>query len=187
MNVILLGGPGAGKGTQGKILAESVGVPKIATGDLLRAAVRGGTPLGRQAQHYMDQGLLVPDDIILGLIEENLAADEAKDGVIMDGFPRTIPQAEAVDRCLAQRDAGVDEVVNFEIPDDELVSRMMGRAAQEGRSDDTPEAIRKRLAVYREETAPLVAFYEERGVVTGIDATGTVDEIAARVASAVAA
>ena len=145
MNIILLGAPGAGKGTQGVILSERAGLPKIATGDLLRAAVRDGTPLGRQAQEYMDQGLLVPDEIILGLIEEVLASADAAAGVIMDGFPRTTHQAEAVDGFLGSRNDLVDRVVTFEVPDDELINRMLGRAEEQGRSDDTPEAIRKRL------------------------------------------
>ena len=185
MNIILLGAPGAGKGTQGDILAKKAGLPKIATGDLLRAAVKAGTLLGQQAQSYVDRGLLVPDEIILGLIEEKLASKEARQGTIMDGFPRTIAQAEAVDGFLSSRGDQIDSVVAFEIQDEALIRRLIGRAGEEGRSDDTPDAIRKRLQVYREQTAPLLQFYDERGVMTMIDATGSVDEVAASVAKAI--
>ena len=185
MNVILLGAPGAGKGTQGDILAGKADLPIIATGDLLRATVKAGTLLGQQAQSYMDRGSLVPDEIILGLIEEKLGSKEAGQGVIMDGFPRTIAQAEAVDGLLSSRGDQIDSVVAFEIPDEILIRRMIGRAGEEGRSDDTPDAIRKRLHVYREQTAPLLQFYEERGVATMVDATGSIDEVAARVAKAI--
>src|SRR5207249_1339116 len=142
---VLLGPPGSGKGTQGALLARRLNAPKVSTGDLLRSAVRDGTPLGKRAKSYMDQGLLVPDEIILGLIEEVLASEAARGGVVMDGFPRTIAQAVAVDRLLAARGAGsgarIDKVLSFEVPGDELVRRMQGRAGQEGRSDDTPEAF----------------------------------------------
>lgn len=185
MNIILLGAPGAGKGTQGDILAKRVGLPKIATGDLLRAAVKAGTLLGQQAQSYMDRGLLVPDEIILSLIEEKLGSKDARHGAIMDGFPRTIAQAEAVDGFLSSRGDQIDSVVAFEIQDETLIRRMIGRAGEEGRSDDTSDAIRKRLQVYREQTAPLLQFYEERGVMARIDATGSVDEVAASVAKAI--
>lgn len=185
MNVILLGPPGAGKGTQGKILADRLGVPKVATGDLLRAAVTNGTPLGRQAQDYMDQGLLVPDEIIMGLIEEVLKAPEAEQGIVMDGFPRTTVQAEAVDMLLRDRGGRVDRVLNFVVPDDELVNRLRGRAADEGRTDDTPETIRKRLAVYREQTEPLVVYYRDRGLLTEVEAAGTIEDIAERVQEAI--
>ena len=187
MNIVLFGAPGAGKGTQGEILAANEGIPKIATGDLLRAAVKAGTMLGTRARDYMDRGLLVPDKIILGLIEEKLSAQDAERGVIMDGFPRTINQAEAVDRLLAARGKQVDRVLALDVPDDELVRRMVGRAQEEGRSDDTTDAIRKRLQVYRQETAPLLQYYEERGIVANISATGTVDEVAERLAQAMPA
>ena len=186
MNIVLLGAPGAGKGTQGDILAGKLGVPKIATGDLLRAAVNAGTPLGKQAQEYMNKGDLVPDDVILGIVKEKLASPDAAKGVIMDGFPRTIAQAEAVDELLATRGSRVDKVVTFDVPDGELVIRMLGRAEAEGRSDDTPDTIRKRLEVYQSETAPLISYYERQRVVTRIDATGTIQDVAGRVDSAIA-
>jgi adenylate kinase len=184
VNLILLGAPGSGKGTQGALLSTRLGIRKIATGDLLRAAVHDKTPLGTRAQSFMDQGLLVPDEIILGLIEEVLKAPDAKQGIIMDGFPRTPGQAEAVDRLLGARGQQVDRVLLIDVPEEELMRRMLGRAAQEGRSDDTPETIRRRLHVYREQTAPLVAYYRERGLMTLIPGTGTVEEIAARVKEA---
>jgi adenylate kinase len=185
MNIILLGPPGSGKGTQGAILAERMGIPRVSTGDLLRRAVERETPLGQQARSYMDQGLLVPDEIIMGLIEEVLASPEADGGILMDGFPRTVPQAKAVDEALAARSATVDCVLNITVPEDELVRRMMGRAREQGRADDTPETIRRRLQVYLEQTAPLVAYYEERGVVRTVDGSGNIDEIAQQVASIV--
>jgi adenylate kinase len=134
----------------------------------------------------MDKGLLVPDDVILGLIEEVLGAPAAKDGIIMDGFPRTVPQAEAVGKLLAKRKARVDHVLNFDVPDDELVTRMQGRAKAEGRADDTPEAFQQRLKVYRKDTAPLIDYYKQQGVLTAIPATGAVEVIAERVTKALA-
>jgi adenylate kinase len=181
VNLILLGAPGSGKGTQGALLSTRLGIPRIATGDLLRAAVGDGTPLGRKAKTYMEQGLLVPDEIIMGLIEEVVSSPAARNGVIMDGFPRTIPQARAVDGLLAASGRKVDRVLLIDVPEDELVRRMLGRAAQEGRSDDTPETIRKRLAVFRAQTEPLIAHYSAQGVMTAIPGTGTVEEIADRI------
>jgi adenylate kinase len=185
VNIILLGPPGSGKGTQGALLSERMGAPRVSTGDLLRAAVRDGTPLGKKTKSYMDQGLLVPDEIVLGLIEEVLNSPQAKSGILMDGFPRTTAQADAVDRLLAARKMQVDKVLNLEVPDAELVRRMQGRAAKEGRADDTPEAFQQRLAVYREQTAPLVDYYRKRGKLANVPGLGTVDEIAARARKAV--
>lgn len=184
-NLILLGAPGSGKGTQGALLADRLHLRKVATGDLLRAAVRDETPLGLEAKGFMEQGMLVPDSVILGLIDEVLSSPEARHGIIMDGFPRTVAQAEAVDERLKARDLQVDHVLSFEVPEAELVSRMTGRAAAEGRADDTPEAFRKRLEVYREQTAPLLDFYERRGIVTVLDGTGSIEEIAQRAYQAV--
>lgn len=186
MNIILLGPPGAGKGTQGALLAEQMRVPKIATGDLLRAAVKNGTELGTKAQGYMDQGLLVPDDIILGLIREVLESPEAAEGVIMDGFPRTVAQAQAVDEFLGMRGTQVDRVLTFEVPEPELVTRLLGRAGQDGRSDDAPGAIQQRLAVYRAQTEPLIQFYDDRGILRQINGVGSIENIAERVSGALA-
>ncbi len=141
-----------------------------------------GTPLGKRAKSFMEKGLLVPDDVILGLIEEVLASQQAQDGIIMDGFPRTIAQAEAVGRLLGERDKRVDFVVSLEVPDSELLDRMKGRARAEGRADDTPAAFQKRLAVYREQTQPLIEFYQKRDLLLEVPATGTIEEVAQRVA-----
>ncbi len=187
MYLILLGAPGSGKGTQGAILAQRLGVPKVATGDLLREAVKQETALGKEAESYMTAGLLVPDEVILGLIEEVLQSPEAADGIVMDGFPRTVAQAEAVDRLLEARRARVDGVIVFDVAQDELVTRMLGRAREQGRGDDTPDAIRKRLEVFVEETAPLNAYYEERGIVHRISGVGTILDVARRVREAVGA
>ena len=178
--VMILGAPGSGKGTQGKLLAEHLGIPQVSTGELLRTAVKDGTPLGRDAGSYMDKGLLVPDEIIFGLIRQILDSATAKRGVLMDGFPRTIPQAEAVDRMLKAKGAKVDRVVLLEVDDQELVERLLARAAKEGRSDDNPESIRKRLTVYRKETEPLIAWYERHGVVRRVDGMGTIEAIQVR-------
>ncbi len=187
MYVMILGAPGSGKGTQGKLLAEHLGIPQVSTGDLLRAAVKDGTPLGRQARGYMDQGLLVPDDVIIGLIGEILGSPSARGGVLMDGFPRTVPQAEAVDRLLAERRARVDHVALLEVDEAELVQRLLARAAKEGRSDDNLESITRRLTVFHEQTAPLIAFYDRQGVVRRVPGMGDIDAIQRRLREAVAA
>lgn len=184
MDVMVLGAPGSGKGTQGALLATRLGIPKISTGDLLREAVKHGTPLGKQAQSYMNQGLLVPDEIILGLIAEVLQSAATAKGVIMDGFPRTLPQAAAVDRLLTPLGRQVDRVLLIDVSEDELVDRMVKRAQIEDRADDTPDTIRKRQAVYQEQTAPLIAFYEKRGIVTRVNGLGTIEEIAKRMEAA---
>lgn len=185
MYVILLGPPGAGKGTQGEILAERTGLPRISTGDLLRVAVQNATPLGRRAKRFMDRGLLVPDEVIIGLIEQVLDKPEASNGVIMDGFPRTVQQADAVDRVLAERNAAVDHVLSFEVPKAELVRRLRGRGKEGTRTDDTPEAIEQRLQIHRKETEPLITFYRDRGVLTAIPGMGSIETIATRVQEAV--
>lgn len=187
MYLMILGAPGSGKGTQGKLLADHLGIPQVSTGELLRAAVKNGTPLGRQAKGFMDQGLLVPDDVILGLIREILDSAEAKRGVLMDGFPRTVAQAEAVDRILAERGGRVDQVALLEVDEEELVQRLLGRAAKEGRSDDNLQSIRQRLKVYQEQTAPLVAYYDGQGVVRRVAGMGNVEEIQERMQKAVQA
>ena len=178
MFILLLGAPGAGKGTQGRLLAERLGLPKITTGDILRAAVQAGSPLGREAKRYMDEGKLVPDAVILGLIKDELAKAEAKDGAVFDGFPRTAAQAELVDRTLAERGQRLNHILLLDVSEDELVCRLQQRAGIEGRSDDTPEAIRTRLQVYQRDTAPLIAHYAQRGNVHRVPATGTIEDIA---------
>jgi len=176
--ILLLGAPGSGKGTQGKILAERLGLPKITTGDILRAAVQARTPLGREVRRYMDAGTLVPDAVILGLIKGELAKPEAGHGAVFDGFPRTAAQAQLVDEVLAERGQRLNHVLLLDVPQEELVRRMRGRATQEGRSDDTPEAIQTRLQVYQRDTAPLIAHYAERGIVHRVPGSGTVEDIA---------
>ncbi len=178
MFVLILGAPGSGKGTQGKILAERLAVPKITTGDLLRAAMKEGTPLGLEAKKFYDDGKLVPDSIILGMIKEQLDRPEAKNGAILDGFPRTAAQAELVDKTLGQRGQRLNHILLLDVTEDELVRRMSARAQVEGRADDTPEAIATRLQVYQRDTAPLIAHYAQRGIVHRVPGTGTVDQIA---------
>jgi len=179
--VLLLGAPGSGKGTQGKILAERLGLRKITTGDILRAAVREGTPLGRQAKKYMDDGKLVPDSVILGLIKEELANPDAQEGAIFDGFPRTAAQAELVDTTLGEHGQRLNRILLLDVPEEELVRRLMARAAQERRSDDTAEAIKTRLQVYQRDTAPLIAHFAQRGIVHRVPGTGTIDQIATEI------
>jgi adenylate kinase len=186
MFVVFLGPPGVGKGTQGALMSERLAVPRVATGDLLRSAVRDGTPLGQEARSYMDQGLLVPDEVILGLIEEVLDSPDAAHGMIMDGFPRTVAQAEAVTARLKARGATIDHVLSIEVPQEELIRRLAGRAGEQGRTDDAPEAIEKRLQVYARETAPLIAYYETRGLLRPVDGTGSVASIAERIEHMVA-
>ncbi len=178
MYILLLGAPGSGKGTQGQLLARRLGIPKIATGDILRAAMKNGTPLGQEAKRFYDAGKLVPDTVILDLIRAELAKPEALDGAIFDGFPRTAAQAELVDKNLAQRGQRLTHVLLLDVPEEELVRRLHGRAQQEGRTDDTPDAIRTRLLVYQKETAPLVAHYTERGIVHRVPGAGAIDAIA---------
>lgn len=181
MYILLLGAPGAGKGTQGKILAERLGLPKITTGDILRAAVKTRTPLGVEARRFMDAGKLVPDSVILSLIKDELAKPAAKDGAVFDGFPRTAAQAELVDRTLAERGQRLHHVLLLDVDEEELVRRLHSRAGLEGRSDDTPDTIRTRLQVYQRDTAPLIAHYAGRGNVHRVPAMGTIDDIATEI------
>jgi len=176
-----MGPPGAGKGTQGARLAEALGLPKFATGDLLRDAVKRGTPLGLQAKAVMEAGHLVSDDIILGVVRDELAKPDAAKGVIFDGVVRTIPQAEGMERILTDKGRRMDAVLFFDVTDDEILSRLARRRAMERRADDDPAAVATRLRAYRDQTAPLLAWYEARNAVRRIPAAGTIDEIADRV------
>jgi adenylate kinase len=187
MYVMILGAPGSGKGTQGKVLATSLGIPQVSTGDLLRAAVKAGTPLGLQAKGFLDQGLLVPDEVVLALIREILDSEAGRRGVLMDGFPRTVPQAVEVDRLLTARGARVDHVAVLDVDEPELVRRLLGRAAQEGRSDDNIQSIQQRLRVYHQQTEPLIAHYERQGVVRRVLGTGEIDAVRLRLRAAVGA
>ena len=177
MFILILGAPGSGKGTQGKLLAERLGLPKITTGDLIRAAMRDGTPLGVEAKKYYDEGKLVPDSVVLGMIKDELDRPEAKEGAILDGFPRTAAQAELVDRTLGQRGQRLNYILLLDVTEDELVRRMSLRAQVEGRIDDSPETIKTRLQVYQRDTAPLIAHYAQRGIVHRVPGTGSVDQI----------
>lgn len=181
MFVLILGPPGAGKGTQGEILAGRLGVPKIATGDLLREAVRAGSQVGRRVKDYMDRGELVPDDVIVRLVEEHLNREDAATGAIFDGFPRTIAQAEAVDQLLNGRGARLSHVLLFDVPEEEIERRLLRRSALGGRTDDDLPTIRRRLSVYQQSTAPLVAYYGKRGAVHRVPGMGTVEEVAEHV------
>lgn len=178
MFILVLGAPGSGKGTQGKILAERLDLPKITTGDILRAAVAAGTPLGREAKKFMDEGKLVPDAVVLGLIKDELVKPEAQEGAVFDGVPRTAAQAELVDKTLGERGQRLNYILLLDVTEEELVRRLRGRAAVESRSDDTPEAIKTRLAVYQRDTAPLIAHYAQRGIVHRVPGTGAVEQIA---------
>ena len=186
MDILLLGPPGAGKGTQGVILAGWLGLPKFATGDLIRDAIARNTPLGQEAKAVYDSGALVRDDLIMGIVREELAKPAAAGGVVFDGVVRTIPQAEGVAALLAERGRRMDKVLFFDVSDEELLSRIAKRRTIEGLTDDDPAAVERRLRAYREQTAPVLEWYEQRGGVTRIPAVGTVEEIAERVRRAVA-
>jgi adenylate kinase len=182
--LLLLGPPGAGKGTQAQILVERLGVPQISTGDMLRAAVAAGTEVGRQAEALMARGDLVPDEIVIQVARERLGQEDARQGFILDGFPRTPGQAEALDGLLGDLGTPLERCVCLQVPEEELVARLLKRAEIEGRSDDNEESIRNRMAVYREQTQPLVDHYRAQDVVREIQAVGTVDEVAKRVEEA---
>lgn len=177
MDMLLMGPPGAGKGTQGARLAERLGLPKFATGDLLREAVERRTPLGLEAKAVMEAGHLVSDDIILGIVRDELAKPEAEGGVIFDGVVRTIPQAEGLASILAASGRTLDWVIFFDVTDEEILDRLEKRHSVEGRADDDPEAVKIRLEAYRRQTAPVLSWYRERQTVHHIPGIGTVDEI----------
>lgn len=186
MHILLLGPPGAGKGTQGSILAERLGLPKFATGDLLRDAVKRGTPLGLEAKAVMEAGRLVSDDIILGVVREELGRATAARGVVFDGVVRTVPQAEGLERLLAERGKRLDAVLFFDVADEEILGRLEKRRSLESRADDDPAAVATRLRAYREQTAPVLTWYDARGLVRRIPGTGTVEDVAERVRRALA-
>jgi adenylate kinase len=185
VRVVLLGPPGAGKGTQAQIIAGRLGVPAISTGDIFRANVSGQTELGKKAKAFMDAGELVPDEITVAMVKDRLAEPDAKAGFLLDGFPRTIAQAEQLRSSLAELGHGLDCVLELVVDEEELVRRLSGRrmlvdGEMVQRDDDKPETVRRRLQVYREQTAPLAGFYETEGLLARIDAIGEIDEVTAR-------
>jgi adenylate kinase len=163
---------------------RGLGIPQISTGDMLRAAVKAGSPVGRRAKAFMDRGDLVPDEVVIGVAEERLRQPDAAKGFILDGFPRTAAQAEALDELLGRLGVRLERCVALRVDEDELVKRLLKRAALEGRSDDNEETIRNRMRVYREKTRPLVDYYAGRGVLAEVDGEGTMDEVAARIEEA---
>lgn len=200
MKIIMLGAPGAGKGTQAKMIAEKYSVPHISTGDIFRANIKNGTELGMEAKKYMDQGLLVPDELTVKILLDRVAQDDCKNGYVLDGFPRTIPQAEVLDKALTEINDKIDFAINVDVPDENIVRRMGGRRAclscgatyhiehipprKEGicdtcgkelvlRDDDKPETVKNRLNVYHQQTQPLIDFYQAKGILKTVD--GTVD------------
>ena len=177
MNVLVLGPQGSGKGTQAQRIAASYGLPHIATGEMLREAMAAGTDLGNRVKPLYDAGELVPDELIIDVIRERLGADDVDEGFILDGFPRTMAQAEALDRMLREIDRTLTIVFLLEVPEDVCVARLLRRAEAENRTDDTPEAIRTRLALYRRETEPLVEYYRAQGNLVGIHGDRPPDEV----------
>ena len=184
MRLVLLGAPGSGKGTQAARLREQLGVPHISTGDLLRAEVAAGSPLGLQAKEVMARGDLVSDDILLGMLEDRLARDDVRSGFILDGYPRNLAQADALTALLERIGQPMDAAVQLDVPSELLVERIAGRAKAEGRADDTPESVRTRLKVYSDQTEPVVDFFRQRGKLSVVDGVGSLDDVFARIISA---
>lgn len=208
MKIIMLGAPGAGKGTQAKMIAEKYSVPHISTGDIFRANIKNGTELGMEAKKYMDQGLLVPDELTVRILLDRVAQDDCKNGYVLDGFPRTIPQAEVLDHALTELGDKIDYAVNVDVPDENIIRRMSGRRAcltcgatyhiehippkKEGvcdacgselvlRDDDKAETVKNRLDVYHKQTQPLIDFYTEKGVLKTVDGTLPMNEVFAAI------
>jgi len=181
MRLVFLGAPGSGKGTQAARLRDHFGIAHISTGDLLRAAVAAGTPLGLKAKTVMDAGQLVSDDLVLGMLEERLAKDDTRDGFILDGYPRNLAQADALDALLARLGQPLDAVVKFDVPGEVIIGRCEIRYAAEGRADDHPDTVRKRLAIYAEQTSPVAGFYSARGRLAAVDGVGPLDEVFQRI------
>jgi len=204
MKIIMLGAPGAGKGTQAKMIAEKFNIPHISTGDIFRANIKNGTELGKKAKEFMDKGQLVPDELTVEILLDRVAADDCKNGYVLDGFPRTIPQADVLDKELTKLGDKVDFAINVDVPDENIVRRMSGRRAclkcgatyhiehippkQEGicdkcgselvqRDDDKPETVQKRLSVYHEQTQPLIDYYNKKNILKSVDGTKDMQEV----------
>lgn len=204
MKIIMLGAPGAGKGTQAKMIAEKYSIPHVSTGDIFRANIKNGTELGKEAKKYMDQGLLVPDELTVKILLDRVAQDDCKNGYVLDGFPRTIPQAEALENALNAIEQKLDYAIDIDVPDENIINRMSGRRACVGcgatyhvlfnptkvegkcdvcgeslilRDDDKPETVKKRLDVYHTQTQPLIDFYTERKVLVEVDGTQSMDKV----------
>ena len=204
MKIIMLGAPGAGKGTQAKQIAEHFGIPHISTGDIFRANIKNGTELGKKAKEYMDQGALVPDELTCDLVVDRIGQDDCKNGFVLDGFPRTIPQAEALEKALTAKGESMDYAIDVDVPDDAIIGRMSGRRAclncgatyhivtippkKEGicdkcgeplvqRDDDKEETVKNRLTVYHDQTQPLINFYQDKGILRSVDGTRPMDEV----------
>ncbi|MDY6306414.1 MAG: adenylate kinase [Oribacterium sp.] len=198
MKIVMLGAPGAGKGTQAIKIADKYGIPHVSTGDIFRANIKGGTELGKKAKSYIDKGELVPDEVTIGMLLDRIAEEDCKDGYVLDGFPRTIPQAESLTKALAEKGEKLDYAIDIEVPDDNIVKRMSGRRACPKcgatyhivyaapkvpnvcdncgseliiRSDDKPETVQDRLSVYHKQTEPLIAYYKEEGILRTVDGT----------------
>jgi len=176
-NILLLGPQGAGKGTQGRLIASEYAIPHVATGDMLRAAMADGSELGQQVRPIYDSGRLVPDNLMIALIRERLSGEDAREGFVLDGFPRTMAQADALEETLREIGRDLDVVFEFQIPDEVGRERMLKRAAEEGRTDDTPEAIDERLRLYHEETKPLIEYYRTRGNLVGVHGDRPVTQV----------
>lgn len=184
MRLVLLGPPGSGKGTQASRLKDYLQVPHISTGDLLRAEVAACSPLGNEAKAVMARGDLVSDEILLGMLESRFGREDTANGFILDGYPRNQAQADALGALLAKMGKHMDYAVQLEVPTELLVERIAGRAAAEGRADDTPESVRTRLKVYDDQTAPVIEYYRQRGQLTVVDGVGSLDEVFARLVEA---
>lgn len=186
MRLVLLGAPGSGKGTQAARLKEHLQVPHISTGDLLRAEVAAGSPLGLQAKEVMARGELVSDDILLGMLKDRFSRDDTRAGFILDGYPRNLAQAAALDGLLADLGQKFDAAVQLTVDNELIIDRLAGRAKAEGRADDNPESVRKRLEVYDQQTAPVIEFYRQHGQLTIVDGVGGLDEVFNRIIEAIA-
>lgn len=210
MKIVMLGAPGAGKGTQAKKIAEKYQIPHVSTGDIFRSNIKEGTELGKKAKEYMDQGALVPDELTIGMLMDRISKEDCKNGYVLDGFPRTIPQAESLTKALSERNQKIDYAINVDVPDENIVNRMSGRRACTScgatyhivynppktsdvcdvcgeklvlRDDDKPETVKKRLSVYHEQTQPLIDYYKEAGVLVNVDGTQDLNKVFSDIAA----